>query len=288
MTAVLGFREIADAERDGYTFLSGWRKQPTQTTGAGIWFDLSMSPGNPRPNNYIGPSGVFTPMSQSSDGGIPHGGNVAPKTKMLRILEAQTATAAATRLTLHLLDYLGFYSFIDESDTDEQFLDNTAGLTRYTDGAGVRIMPVVVAPQVGGSAGFVVTYTNSDGVSGRQTPRHLITTQAINGTIVSSAGALNDSRAPFMALEGSDTGVMRIDSIKFDGVGDIGLLALVLVKPIAKHYIRGVDAPSERDYFTDDSALPIIQDDAYLNLLSLPAGNLSGAPIFGYIKTLWA
>ena len=288
MTAVLGFREIADAEQDGFTFLSGWRKQPTQTTGAGVWFDLSMSPGNPRPNNYIGPSGVFTPMSQSSDGGIPHGGNVAPKKKMLRVFEAQTATAGAVPLTLHLLDYLGFYSFIDESDTDEQFLDNTAGLSRYTDGNGVRIMPVVVAPQVGGSAGFVVTYTNSDGVAGRKTPRHIIGTQAINGTIASSGGSVADSRAPFMALQAGDTGVRLIESIQFDGVGDIGLLALVLVKPIAKHYIRGVDAPSERDYFTDDSALPIIQDDAYLNLLSLPAGNLSGAPIFGYIKTLWA
>jgi len=288
MGSVLGFREIAESERDGFTFISGWRKQPTQTTGAGIWFDLSMSPGNPRPNNYIGPSGVFTPMSQSEDGGIPHGGNVFPKTKMLRIFEAQTATAAATPLTLCLLDYLGFYSFIDESDTDEQFLDNTIGLPRYTNGNGVQIMPVVVAPQVGGSSGFVVTYTNSSGVSGRKTPRHVITTQAINGTIASSSGAVADSRAPFMALQSGDTGVLRVDSIQFDGVGDIGLLALVLVQPIAKHYIRGIDAPSERDYFTDDAALPVIQDDAYLNLLSLPAGNLSGAPIFGYIKTLWA
>lgn len=288
MTTVLGFREIAESERDGFTFISGWRKQPTQTTGAGIWFDLSMSPGNPRPNNYIGPSGVFTPMSQSEDGGIPHGGNVFPKTKMLRIFEAQTATAAATPLTLHLLDYLGFYSFIDESDTDEQFLDNTISLPRYTNGNGVQIMPVVVAPQVGGSSGFVVTYTNSNGVSGRKTPRHVITTQAINGTIASSSGSVADSRAPFMALQSGDTGVLRVDSIQFDGVGDIGLLALVLVKPIAKHYIRGINAPSERDYFTDDAALPVIQDDAYLNLLSLPAGNLSGAPIFGYIKTLWA
>jgi len=288
MGTVLGFREIAESERDGFTFISGWRKQPTQTTGAGIWFDLSMSPGNPRPNNYIGPSGVFTPMSQSEDGGIPHGGNVSPKTKMLRIFEAQTATAAATPLTLHLLDYLGFYSFIDESDTDEQFLDNTIGLPRYTNGNGVQIMPVVVAPQVGGSSGFVVTYTNSNGVSDRKTPRHVITTQAINGTIASSSGSVADSRAPFMALQSGDTGVLRVDSIQFDGVGDIGLLALVLVKPIAKHYIRGINAPSERDYFTDDAALPVIQDDAYLNLLSLPAGNLSGAPIFGYIKTLWA
>ena len=112
---VYSAKEIADADRDGFTFFSGWRKQPTQTTAAGIWFDLSMSPGNPVPNYYIGPSGVFTPLRYSTDGGIPHGQSVAPKTKILRIFEAQTSAASAAPLPLKLLDYLGFYAFLDES-----------------------------------------------------------------------------------------------------------------------------------------------------------------------------
>lgn len=280
-------RDIADAERDGFTFFSGWRKQPTQATGAGIWFDLSMSPGNPRPNNYIGSAGAFTALTQSQNGGIPHGQLVAPKKKILQIFEAQTAVGVATPLPMYLLDYLGFYPFIDESDTDEQFMDNANGLTRYQDGEGVMIMPVVTAPQVGGTAGFTVTYTNSKGVAGRITTRHAITTQALNGTIVSSFGANADTAAPFMRLQRGDTGVRKIDSFKVDGVGDIGLMALVLVKLIAKHHIRGTDAPCERNLLNDDSMLPIIKDDAYLNLVSLPSGSLSGAPILGYIKTLW-
>lgn len=284
---IYGFKEIADAERDGFTFLSGWRKQPTQTTAAGIWFDLSMSPGNPVPNYYIGPSGVFTPLRQSTDGGIPHGGAVAPKRKFLRTLEVQCATATAAPMQMRVLDYLGFYPFIDESVTDEQFLTNATPVPRYPDGRGVQIMPVVVAGHIGGGT-FFVRYTNQDGVSGRQTPQHIMGTQIVNGTIITSGGAVANSRAPYMALQEGDSGVRTIDSVVFEGTGDIGLISLVLVKQLGETYIRETTAPHERDFSMDMGSMPIIEDDAYLNFICLPVGTLSGAPIMGYIRTLWA
>jgi len=283
---IYGFKEIADAERDGFTFLSGWRKQPTQTTAAGIWFDLSMSPGNPVPNYYIGPSGVFTPLRQSTDGGIPHGGAVAPKRKFLRTLEVQCATATAAPMQMRVLDYLGFYPFIDESVTDEQFLTNSVAVPRYPDGRGVQIMPVVVAGHIGGGT-FFVRYTNQDGVSGRQTPQHIMGTQIVNGTIITSAVNVN-ARAPFMGLQEGDSGVRTIDSVVFEGTGDIGLISLVLVKQLGETYIRETTAPHERDFSMDMGSMPIIEDDAYLNFICLPVGTLSGAPIMGYIRTLWA
>ena len=284
MATVYGAKEIADAERDGFTFFSGWRKAPTQTTGAGIWFDLSMSPGNPVPNYYIGTPATFTPLRQSTDGGIPHGGNVSPKVKILRVFEIQSANAAP--LPVKIMDYLGFYPFLDQSVTDEQFMTNVTPVPRYPDGAGVMMMPVVVAGQIGGGT-FFVRYTNQDGVAERQTPQHVMGTQAVNGTIITSAGAVNNSRAPFMALQEGDTGVRTIDSIVFEGVGDIGLISIALVKVIAESYIRDTTAPHERDFSTDQGSLPIIKDDAYINLLSLPNGSLSGAQILGYIKTLF-
>lgn len=69
-------RVMADAQDAGQYLYTSFRKQPTQTTGAGIWFDLSMSPGNPAPNYYIGAVGTFTPLRQSTDGGLRHGGAV--------------------------------------------------------------------------------------------------------------------------------------------------------------------------------------------------------------------
>ena len=54
MAGFANVRAIVDAEGSGFGKLASWRKQPTQATGAGFWFDLSMSPGNPVPNYYIG------------------------------------------------------------------------------------------------------------------------------------------------------------------------------------------------------------------------------------------
>lgn len=163
-------RLLADAEMEGRYLYASFRKQATQTTAAGVWFDLSMSPGNPAPNYYIGSPTVFTALKQSTDGGLRHGGNVNPLgfKKYLRKVMAYTATATAVPLSCKLLDYIGFYPFIDESVLDEQFMDNTTPLPRYSDGVGVQIMPVVVAGQTGGQT-FTVNYTNSEGVSGRVT-----------------------------------------------------------------------------------------------------------------------
>jgi hypothetical protein len=90
-----------------------------------------------------------------------------------------------------------------------------------------------------------------------------------------------------MALQEGDTGVRQIDSVVFEGVGDIGLISIALVKVIAESYIRDVTAPHERDFSMDQGSLPIIKDDAYINFVCLPNGSLSGAQILGYIKTLW-
>ncbi|RCI25600.1 hypothetical protein, partial [Acinetobacter baumannii] len=67
--------------------------------------------------------------------GIPHGGNVSPKTKFLRLFEIQSATVAP--VAVKILDYLGFYPFLDESVTDEQFMVNSSPVPRYPNGNGV-------------------------------------------------------------------------------------------------------------------------------------------------------
>lgn len=288
MAGFANARVLADAQDAGKYLYASFRKQATQTTGAGIWFDLSMSPGNPAPNYYIGTPGVFTALKQSTDGGIRHGGNVSPSKKFLRKLLVQTATAAATPCQLLLLDYIGFYGFIDESVLDPQLLDNTTPLPRYVDGRGLQLMPVVVAGQTGGQT-FTVEYTNQDGVTGRATRASTMSTQFVNGTILNSlqSGAAYANNGPFLSLQPGDSGVRSVQSVTIGGIGDVGLFALVLVKPLASIALRGIDAPTEIDYLTDMAALPQIEDDAYLNFLALPNGTLSGAPIIGVIETTW-
>ena len=290
MAGFVNARQLANAEAEGRYLYASYRKQATQTTGAGVWFDLSMSPGNPAPNYYIGTPAAFTALKQSTDGGLRHGGNVSSLgyKKFLRKLSVQTATAAAALLPLKLLDYVGFYGFIDESVLDEQFLDNTTPLPRYTDGAGLQLMPVVVAAQTGGQP-FTVNYTNSDGVAGLVTSSVLMSTQTVNGTILCSqqAGATYDNSGPFLPLQKGDSGVRSVQSVTIGGTGDVGLFALVLVKVLATTGIFEITAASEKDFLTDSGALPEIVDDAYLNFIALPSGTLSGAPIIGVIETTW-
>jgi len=108
---------LVDAELDGKYFYSAFRKQPSQTTNAGIWFDISMSPGNPVPNYYASSPNIAKALTYTDNVGIPHGTSVSPETKYLKSLTAFTVTAAAVPLTMILCDYLMYYPFVDMSDT---------------------------------------------------------------------------------------------------------------------------------------------------------------------------
>ncbi len=282
MAGFANVAELVDAEISGAVKLSSWRKQPTQTTASGFWFDLSMSPGNPVPQYYAASPGVSVAMS-IADGGIFHGGAVSPARKYLRRMMAMTVTATAVPMPMILCDYLLYYPFLDESTTDEQLLTNTATLPRYVDGSGVQMMAVVVAGQTGGQT-FTVNYTNSDGVSGRVSQTVTMNTQVVNGTILTSSRT--NSGGPFIGLQNGDTGVRSVESVTMNGI-DVGLFTLVLVKPIAQMSIRGIDAPVEVDYLVDFSQLPRIEDGAYLNFLCHPGGTLANAPIHGIAEFVW-
>lgn len=286
MSGFLNARDVADAQDAGRYTYSSFRKMPTQTTGAGIWFDLSMSPGNPAPNYFIGSPNVFVPLAQSTHGGLRHGGNVGTKKHLRKLMALSTVTTPISGL---LLDYLGFYGFVDESVTDEQFMDNTVGLTRYANGKGVMLMPVVVAGHTGGQP-FTVKYVNQDGVSDRITQTAVMGTQVTNGTILHSqqAGTAYVNNGPFLTLQAGDTGVRSVQSVTIGGVGDVGLFALVLVKPLATFSLFGNDSATEVDYLVDTPTIPEIQNDAYLNLIVMPNGQIAGSTLLGTIETTWS
>jgi hypothetical protein len=277
--------ELVDSELNGASAYYSFRKTPTQVTVSGQWFDLSMSPGNPVPQYYIGTILTSTPFSYTADGGIPHGGAVAPKEKFIRQTTLLANSATGSPMTIYGLDYLIFYPFIDESTTDPQTLVNSVALPRYTDGKGVLAMAISVAGRTGGQS-FFYTYTNQDGVSGRVSPNIVENNATANGIIVSSATVTNGAFGPFLPMQSGDTGIRSIESVTMNGA-DVGLFTIVLVKPLFQTQIRGVDAPVERDYFLQGAAMPQIQDNAYVNLICLPTGSLSGVSIFGDLKTVW-
>ncbi len=282
------FSEIAAAETElGHTRQWSFRKAPSQTSTVGIWVDLAMAPGNPPPNYYASSPMVAATLTQSGNGGLKHGDNVAPAGKFLKQLLLCNTSTAGNPCGYILCDYLLYYPFIDMSDTTEQTFDNTITLSRYTTGAGVQMIAVVVAPQVGGVT-FQVSYTNQDGVAGRTSRTMLCNTAAANGNIINSNMATSGSGAgPFIGLQEDDTGVRSVQSITFNSA-DVGLVTLVLVKPLANIQTIENTAYAEVDYFKDKTSSVMIFDDAYLNLLARPSATLTTGVVMGMITTIWS
>ena len=284
-------RELVQAELDGQSWFSTWRKTPSQTTGSGIWFDLMMSPGNPVPMYYAAAPNTALGIARSTDGGIDHGQPVAPATKYLKEFMIMSATATAVPLPFIICDYLMFYPFVDMSITDPQPMTTNITLPRYPTGKGVQIMAVEVAAQSGaGNPMFQVGYTNSNGVSGRITQPVCCNTQVVNGTLINSQpttpAGFRTAIGPFLPLQLGDVGVRSIDSVTFL-TPDIGLITFVLVYPLENSQAREILSPVERVTVVDFLDLPIIQDDAFIGLICMPNGTLSAAPLHGSILTVW-
>lgn len=280
-----GFRsvkDIVDGEQAGATVFTCLRKNVSVATPVGVWYDLSMVSGMPLPQYYASEALVAKALSYSGTKGLYHGGNVSPLKKVCRVYSLQASTSAGIPMAMILQDYLLYYPFIDESVTDEQFLDNTVTLPRYTDGKGVQIMAISLGSRTGGAT-FTVSYTNQDGVSGRVTEAARMNTNSINGSVVTSSLNSNFVQGPYLCLQGKDTGVRSIESVTCLAA-DSGLFALVLVKPLATTQIREQTAPVEVDFLLDRSIFPVVEDDAYLNFVCLPPTSLSGNTILGIMK----
>ena len=283
---IRGIKELVDAELAGKERRYTWRKTPSQTTTAGLWFDLSMSPGRPVPKYWFdAPPAIAKAVTYSADGGLEHGGSVSPSEKYLRMTTGLATVATALPLTMILCDYLLYYPSIDDSVLDEQVLDNTVALPRYSDGEGVQVIAVSVAGRTGG-ARFYFTYTNSEGVSGRTSQIAYQNNSSALGTLQNNGQNNNASANAFIGLQAGDSGVRSIDSV-FMLDADVGLMTLVLVKPLGTSVIRGIDAVVEKDYFMEAGVVPRIYDDAYLSFLCLPQGTLAATALMGDIKTIW-
>jgi len=83
---IQNLKQLVDAEVDGKVRHYTWRKTPSQVTTAGLWFDLSMSPGRPVPKYWFdAPPAIAKAVTYSADGGLEHGGGVSPSEKYLRL-----------------------------------------------------------------------------------------------------------------------------------------------------------------------------------------------------------
>ena len=109
MAGFSSVKQMVDAEENGQYTLSSWRKTPSQATTIGIWFDLSMSPGNPIPQYYASSPLISVPMGYAELGGMYHGKNLVGKRKYLRQLLAISSSGTPLPMPMILCDYLLYY-----------------------------------------------------------------------------------------------------------------------------------------------------------------------------------
>jgi hypothetical protein len=272
---------ITDAYAEGRSWVAGFRKVPAIATTAAHWSDLSMAPGNPKPNYYVGTELTATLFDGTY--GLYHGGAVAPHTKHLHQLLIGAPSSANAAGAYLLLDYLLFYPLVDMDSTDTQTMVNAVTLPRYTDGVGVQALLVATNPYLGG-AGFYLDYIGADGVA-RQSQYEVSNTATLIGTVVHS-GTAATSGMPFVRLARGERGIRRVEAITFLAPNG-GLAALVLAKPLATVVVNEATAFAEHDLLIGKASLPRIHDGAYLNLLTCPTGSLAAVPLTGTLSVIW-
>ena len=275
-------RHVEQCYKEGRYWQSSFRKVPAIASSPGVWSDLSGAPGNPKPNYFIGSELSASPFDGTY--GMYHGGNVAPYSKVLHKLLIQSVSTGHAPAEYKILDYLLFYPLVDMDSTEEQLLDNTYTLPRFSDGMGVEAMLVATNPYLG-SAQFTLTYTGYDD---QQYQSHLETsnTSTLIGSIVHSGMPTITGSGPFIRRSHMCRGIKHVDSITFLSPNG-GIAALVLVKPLATFMINEITAPCEYDFLTMKASLPPILDGAYINMIGSSGSSWAAAPINGLMTTIW-
>jgi|LakMenE01Jun11ns_1017448.scaffolds.fasta_scaffold9948894_2 hypothetical protein len=291
-----GFRtvgEFANADLLGQCWITQFRKAvASAATTTNAWIDYSYFAGSPAANFYASSPSVAALVEASRGIYVP---NVSPMTQHLKsmmVMTANTSTAVNARQRLVLCDYLLYYPFIDtDAIGEEQLMDNTVPLPRYTSG---RV--IAVAQSAASTIGqFTFTYTNQDGVAGRVSQNEFTFAVAGGGQVVSADG-VGASYNPYLPLQLGDTGVRSIESVTFTAAGG-GLMALVIVKPLFNGYVTqecrtttGVAYGAADEFMSliHAAGAPQIKDGAVLNFFAEgTAGSLASSMLVGTLETVW-
>jgi hypothetical protein len=277
--------EADDAAQAGQTWVGLYRRGGPALT-AGIYADGSYAAGIPVANYYFA-----TPLlSAALNGrdGIDLGPTPAPgMTKYLRRVLLMPPIATGI-LTFRFVDICLFYPGVD-GDGGAQDMVQGAVLTRYRGGDGCRIM--VVSQGAGtGVVNALVTYTNSDGVAGRQVTASL-NLAAAPGSLCSCnppGVAYAYPCGPFLPLANGDSGVRSIEAVELLSAGG-GISAFVIVKPLLEMGMAEASvAPIEVDLLADRSLkLEQVDEGAYLSAIFHGTTTATPATINGEVETIW-
>lgn len=279
-------RSLAEAAAENGREWTSWFHKTSGPTGfgAGRWADMSMGAGTPKYNAYVGSQQVATPLIGAGNDGIFAGPTPAPgMTRHLHMTHLFSGVSTLAPSSWFLLDYLMFYPLIDGDSTDQQDMDNTAILPRYSDG---QVMLVCTTPTSADTTGTMI-YTNQAGVTGRSVSFG-ISFSGATGCILCAHNTVAGTRSPFLPLANGDSGVRAIESITLAGSAG-GFFAAVIVKPLTTIALRENLVPCEMTELIHKGRAPEIKTGAYLNFIYCPMGGAQNAfPLRGFLQFAWS
>ena len=257
---------------------------------AGGWQEYFSATGSPGAIPFTGTAGVATVPTNTTTGALlplPEG-NVSPQLRYLTA--AQVGGTAATLIpgVAILVDILLYYPNCSAT-TSPTILNNTAILTRYTNGIGVMGICFVNVLQTGTTNATVTfTFTADDGSS--QTGA-LVTAFAGTSTVSYMYGIGNTlslaQGPPFIPIPAGHQGIKSIQSYTVSATQGT-TFHFALVKPLAVLPIATANSYLEKSFVQPFPSFPQIVDGACLGLILMPGGALAANSVLtGHLEYAW-
>lgn len=252
------------------------------TTVAASWSGLMRAAGNPAAYAFVNIPGGEAPTRATT--GSMSLGLTNPTNPDKKYLLTFGYTSSANIQMMVLIDMLVAAGNILATVSTAQTV-NTTALTRYTTGAGVQmIMMILTALSATAHNMTVNSYTNQAGTAGRTT-----STQAgLNAGIVERL--VPTAFGPFMDLQTGDYGVRSVEQFTNSVALAAGIFGIMLYYPLA--FVPGLSSNVyiERDSTVQIDGLTELVQTAggvlgFLNCLIMPNSTTTGI-ISGFMRTV--
>lgn len=260
---------------------------------AGRWYESFSLGGYPVATTFPGTALACVNCSESAgDGtnkfGIPHGGNVSTLVKNLIILGAKTTAGTGVPATLKLVDLVSYWPGISMASAVAQNLTGTPSLTRWANGAGLRLALAIRTTSGATAHNLNLSYTNQSATAGRTLPGTIACTASAITPHLTHSGVAANNYGPELPLASGDTGVQNVASVTLSASSTAGTAVLLLYRVIADIELSIASLKSEKELANQFPSMPVIPDDACLGYILGAGASIASATNFtGNVDTVW-
>jgi hypothetical protein len=240
---------------------------PISGRGCSLWTYDGM------PSSGVVPTSGVIP-DKTTIGAIPFTAPSGGREKWL-IGASITPLIAGVYLLYDRLFHIGNLNATSISAQTIQGSPATPSLTRNTSGAGNIAFYEIYTIIGTTSTTLTMTYTNQGGTGSR--------TSTIN---IGATGFREVSRMQRIPLQAGDSGIQSIQQVQLSATtGTAGNFGITIAQPLAWIPVNAVGTMGWRDYTTGLPSIPVINPDACLSLMFIPASG-NAPELFGSIATI--